>query len=200
MIQNLVYDYQGNPGLADAISAEARKDGLDVMAHKVETLPLEYGTIVPMHYMNADAKMRVLSVAAPLFASVEENRKFGAAVRRAIEASPFNVAVLASGSLSHKLVSNDQVGDTQWEVVGSEFNRQMDLRVLDLWKERRYREFCAMLPDYSTKCNGEALMADTHMLFGMLGWGDYAGEAEQLCDYFPSSGSGQINVEFHLTK
>ncbi len=200
MIQNLAYDYQGNPALADAISAEAGKDGLDVMAHKVETLPLEYGTIVPMHYMNADANMRVLSVAAPLFASVDENRKFGAAVRRTIEASPFNVAVLASGSLSHKLVSNDQVGDNQWQVVGSEFNRQMDLRVLDLWKERRYREFCAMLPDYSTKCNGEALMADTHMLFGMLGWGDYAGEAEQLCAYFPSSGSGQINVEFHLSK
>ena len=24
------------------------------------------------------------------------------------------------------------------------------------------------------------------------------GEAEQLCDYFPSSGSGQVNVEFHV--
>jgi hypothetical protein len=23
--------------------------------------------------------------------------------------------------------------------------------------------------------------------------------AEQLCDYFPSSGTGQVNVEFHLT-
>ena len=42
------------------------------------------------------------------------------------------MAVLASGSLSHKLVSNDQVGDNQWEQVGSEFNRQMDLRVVEL--------------------------------------------------------------------
>ena len=143
---------------------------------------------------------QVVSVAAPLFASWQENRAFGFAVRRAIEASPFNVAVLASGSLSHKLVPNDQVGDNQWEQVGSEFNRQMDLRVVDLWRERRYKEFCAMLPEYSTKCNGEALMCDTHMLFGMLGWGEYDGEMEELTPYFPSSGSGQINVEFHLPK
>ena len=200
MIQNMEYDYAGNPDLADMISAEAKKEKLEVMAHKVETLPLEYGTIVPMHYMNQDHWAKVVSVAAPLFATIQENRSFGAAVKRAIEASPYNVAVLASGSLSHKLVSNDQVGDNQWEQVGSEFNRQMDLRVVDLWRERRYKEFCAMLPEYSTKCNGEALMCDTHMLFGMLGWGDFAGEMEELTPYFPSSGSGQINVEFHLPK
>jgi len=199
MIQNMAYDLPGNPDLADAIAAEAKKSGLEVLAHKVPTLPLEYGTIVPMHYMNADGALSVLSVAAPLFATCEENRAFGAAARKAIEASPFNVAVLASGSLSHKLVSNTQVGDTQWNVVGSEFNRQVDLRVLDLWRQRRYAEFCRMLPEYSVKCNGEGLMADTHMLFGLLGWEKYDGKAEELSPYFPSSGSGQINMEFHLS-
>ncbi|HEV2570427.1 3,4-dihydroxyphenylacetate 2,3-dioxygenase [Methylocella sp. CPCC 101449] len=198
MIQDMAYDYPGNPDLGEAIAVEAKKDGLDVMAHQVPTLPLEYGTIVPMHYMNEDGHFKVISVAAPIFATWQENRKFGIAVRRAIEASPYRVAVLASGSLSHKLVSNEQVGDDQWDVVGSEFNRQVDLRVLDLWRERRYAEFCRMLPDYSTKCNGEGLMVDTHMLFGMLGWDKYAGRAEELCPYFPSSGSGQITVEFHL--
>jgi 3,4-dihydroxyphenylacetate 2,3-dioxygenase len=109
------------------------------------------------------------------------------------------VAVLASGSLSHKLVSNKEVGDNQWGAMGSEFNRQVDLRVLDLWTQRRYAEFVRMLPDYSTKCNGEALMADTHMMFGLLGWDQYAGETELLCPYFPSSGSGQVTAEYHLT-
>ena len=41
-------------------------------------------------------------------------------------------------------------------------------------------------------------MADTAMLFGVLGWDRYGGTAEQLCEYFPSSGSGQVTVEFHL--
>lgn len=198
MIQNMQYDYPGDPELGDAIAAEARKDGLEVLAHKVETLPLEYGTIVPMHYMNEGGWARVLSVAAPIFATVEENRTFGAACARAIAASSRKVAVLASGSLSHKLVSNDQVGDNQWQQVGSEFNRQMDLRVLELWNERRYAEFVRRLPEYSTKCSGEALMADTHMIFGLLGWDKYKGETEVLCPYFPSSGSGQVAAEYHL--
>jgi 3,4-dihydroxyphenylacetate 2,3-dioxygenase len=43
-------------------------------------------------------------------------------------------------------------------------------------------------------------MADTAMLFGLLGWDRFDGEAEELCDYFPSSGSGQISVEFHLPR
>lgn len=200
MIQNMQYDLPGNPELADMIAVEAKKEGLDVLAHRVETLPLEYGTIVPMHYMNADGALKVISVAAPIFATCDENRAFGAAARRAIEASDCNVAVLASGSLSHKLVDNKNVGDNQWNLVGSEFNRQMDLRVLDLWQQRRYAEFCRMLPEYSTKCNGEGLMADTHMLFGLLGWDKFAGEAEELSPYFPSSGSGQVNVEFHLDR
>lgn len=198
MIQNMAYDLPGNPELGMAIAAECRRDGLDVMAHQVPTLALEYGTIVPMHYMNADGAARVISVASPLFASWEENRAFGIAARRAIEASTFKVAVLASGSLSHKLVSNREVGDKQWNVVASEFNRQMDFRVLDLWRERRFAEFCRMLPEYAHKCNGEGLMADTLMLFGLLGWDAFEGRAEELCPYFPSSGSGQINVEFHL--
>lgn len=198
MIQNLQYDYRGNPDFADLIADEAMKDGLDVIAHKVPTLALEYGTIVPMRYMNEDGALRVVSAAAPIFASVDDNRRFGEAVRRAIERADGKVAVLASGSLSHKLVSNKEVGEGQWDIMSSEFNRQMDLRVLELWKERRYGEFVRMLPDYTTKCSGEALMADTAMLFGLLGWEGYHGEAEQLCDYFPSSGSGQVNVEFHV--
>jgi 3,4-dihydroxyphenylacetate 2,3-dioxygenase len=198
MIQNMRYDYPGDPELGDAIAAEAKKVRLEVLAHKVETLALEYGAIVPMHYMNESGWARVLSVAAPIFASVEENRRFGEACARAIAASGRKVAVLASGSLSHKLVSNEQVGDNQWQQVGSEFNRQVDLRVLDLWKERRYAEFVRMLPEYSTKCNGEALMVDTHMIFGLLGWDKYSGETEILCPYFPSSGSGQVIAEHHL--
>jgi 3,4-dihydroxyphenylacetate 2,3-dioxygenase len=59
-------------------------------------------------------------------------------------------------------------------------------------------EFVRMLPEYCTKCSGEGLMADSAMLFGVLGWNQYAGAAEQLCEYFPSSGGRQVTVGFHL--
>ena len=198
MIQDLHYDLPGNTLLAEAITGEAADGGLGVIAHKVASLGLEYGTIVPMHFMNPDGWARVVSVATPLFASVEESRILGEATRRAIERCGERVAILASGSLSHRLWPNKQLGPEAWTSIASEFNRQVDLRVLELWQQRRYREFIDMLPDYATKCNGEGGMADTIMLFAALGWDGFDGEAEQLCEYFPSSGSGQVNVEFHV--
>ncbi|UPJ60638.1 3,4-dihydroxyphenylacetate 2,3-dioxygenase [Bradyrhizobium sp. 192] len=198
MIQDLRYDLPGDTPLAAAIAARAGDAGLNVIAHQVASLGLEYGTIVPMQYMNPDGFAKVVSVASPLFTSFEESRILGEAVRRAIDDSDERVAILASGSLSHRLWPNKKLGPEAWTSVASEFNRQVDLRVLELWQSRRYREFLDMLPDYATKCNGEGGMADTIMLFAALGWYDYSGAAEQLCEYFPSSGSGQVNVEFHV--
>ncbi|MDR3490397.1 MAG: 3,4-dihydroxyphenylacetate 2,3-dioxygenase [Bradyrhizobium sp.] len=200
MIQDLRYDLPGNTVLADAIANEARKAELNVVAHKVASLGLEYGTIVPMHYLNPDGWAKVVSIASPLFTSLEESRTLGEATRRAAENSDDRVALIASGSLSHRLWPNKNLGPDAWTSIASEFNRQVDLRVLELWQQRRYREFIAMLPEYAVKCNGEGGMADTIMLFAALGWDAYAGEAEQLCDYFPSSGSGQVNVEFHVDR
>jgi 3,4-dihydroxyphenylacetate 2,3-dioxygenase len=198
MIQDLCYDLPGDAVLADAIAEAAGNAGLGVIAHKVASLGLEYGTIVPMHYMNPDGWAKVVSVASPLFASLEESRILGEATRRAIAQSGERVAILASGSMSHRLWPNKKLGPEAWTSIASEFNRQVDLRVLELWQQRRYREFIDMLPDYATKCNGEGGMADTIMLFAALGWDAYQGASEQLCDYFPSSGSGQVNVEFHV--
>jgi 3,4-dihydroxyphenylacetate 2,3-dioxygenase len=198
MIQDLRYDLPGDTALAEAIAAEAGGGGLNVIAHRIASLGLEYGTIVPMHYMNPGGWAKVVSVASPLFTSLEESRLLGEATRRAIDKSGERVAILASGSLSHRLWPNKNLGPEAWTSVASEFNRQVDLRVLELWQQRRYREFIAMLPDYATKCNGEGGMADTIMLFAALGWDGYSGASEQLCDYFPSSGSGQVNVEFHV--
>lgn len=198
MIQDLHYDLPGDTALAEAIAGQAVEAGLNVIAHKVASLGLEYGTIVPMHFMNPDGWARVVSIATPLFTSVEESRLLGEATRRAIERSGERVAILASGSLSHRLWPNRKLGPEAWTSIASEFNRQVDLRVLELWQQRRYREFIEMLPEYAVKCNGEGGMADTIMLFAALGWDGFDGAAEQLCEYFPSSGSGQVNVEFHV--
>ncbi|MGE3247261.1 MAG: 3,4-dihydroxyphenylacetate 2,3-dioxygenase, partial [Beijerinckiaceae bacterium] len=182
MIQNMAYKYEGYPALGAAIAEEGRAKGLDVLSHEVPTLALAYGTIVPMHYMNGDASMRVISLAANLFATTEQNRQLGEAVLKGIERCDGNVAILASGSMSHQLISASETGPDQWDKMSTEFNRQVDLRVLELWEQGRYAEFVHMLPEYSRLCRGEGLMADTSMMFGALGWDTYAGKSEQLCE------------------
>ena len=80
MIQDLACEL--DPSLADLIAVEAAREDLKVHAHRVQSLALEYGSIVPMRYMNTDGVFKVLPVASPLFASIDENRK----IRRSLSA------------------------------------------------------------------------------------------------------------------
>lgn len=197
-IQNLAYDYRGAPDLGDEIARRVTADGIRMMAHHVETLELEYGTLIPMRYINADGRFRVLSIAAWCpWHDMAESFRIGRAVREAIEASGCNAAILASGSLSHRIHDNN-AAPAGIHTISDEFYRQVDLRVLDLWREGRAAEFVTMLPLYSRLCHGEGFMHDTAMLFGALGGEDYAGKAEILTRYFTSSGTGQVNAVFPL--
>ncbi|MEM7302118.1 MAG: 3,4-dihydroxyphenylacetate 2,3-dioxygenase [Pseudomonadota bacterium] len=197
-IQNLEYSYPGNPQLGDAIASEATTRGVYTLAHHLDSLELEYGTLVPMRFMSREHQMKVVSVAA--WCTVhdhEESRTIGEAIRAAVEASNSKVLLVASGSLSHKIWANkDYAANNGTFTISSEFNRQMDLHVLDMWQRGDHETFLKMLTEYSEKCCGEGSMHDTAMLYGALGWGTYSQPCEVVTEYFPSSGTGQTNVIF----
>lgn len=197
-IQGLAYDYAGNPELGDLIAAKAMDLGVHTLSHHVETLDLEYGTLVPMRYMNPEGDLKVVSVAAYCTVhSFESSRKLGQAIRAAVGASNSKVLLVASGSLSHKIWENELYeANNGTFTISREFNRQCDLRVLELWEKGEIPTFLKMLPDYAHYCTGEGTMHDTFMLFGALGWDSYDGKGEIVGEYFPSSGTGQANVIF----
>jgi len=199
-IRDLEYEYDGNAELGNLIAEKAMAKGVHTLSHQVDSLDLEYGTLMPMRYMNEDKALKVVSVAGWCTVhSHESSRKLGEAIREGIEASDSNVALIASGSLSHKIWPNDIYEENNGTfTISSEFNRQVDLRVLELWQRGEIETFLKMLPDYASKCNGEGNMHDTVMLFAALGWDKYAGRGEVVTDYFPSSGTGQTNVVFSL--
>jgi 3,4-dihydroxyphenylacetate 2,3-dioxygenase len=199
-IENLEYEYPGNAALGDQIAQIARDKGAYTLSHQVEALELEYGTLVPMRYMNPDRDLNVVSIAGWCTVhSHESSRKLGEAIREGIEASDSNVALIASGSLSHKIWPNDLYEQNNGTfTISSEFNRQVDLRVLELWQKGDIATFLKMLPDYAEYCDGEGNMHDTVMLFAALGWDNYKGKGEVVTEYFPSSGTGQTNVVFSL--
>ena len=151
-----------------------------------------------MRYMNADQHFKVVSVAAWCnWHTLDDSRRFGAALQQAIEASDCTVAVLASGSLSHRFNDNGSPEESIHD-ISREFFRQVDLRVVELWKQGDCKTFVAMLPEYAQLCQGEGHMHDTAMLLGMLGWDRYDRPVEIITDYFASSGTGQINAVFPL--
>ena len=195
-IRNMDYAYPGNPALGKLIAETATANGVFTRAHEATTLGLEYGTLVPMRYMNSDQRFKVVSVAAwCAWHRLEDSVRFGAAVRQAIEASDETVAVFASGSLSHRFNDNGSPEESMHR-ISAEFYRQVDLRVVDLWKQGDFKTFRAMLPEYAKLCEGEGGMHDTAMLLGLLGWDDYDKPVEVITEYFASSGTGQINAVF----
>lgn len=198
-IRNMPYEYPGNPALGRLIAEQASSDGVFTRAHDATTLELEYGTLVPMRYMNSDQRFKVVSVAAwCAWHRLEDSARFGASVRRAIERHyDGTVAVFASGSLSHRFNDNGSPEHAMHE-ISDEFFRQVDLRVVELWQRGDWKTFIRMLPQYAERCIGEGGMHDTAMLLGLLGWTDYDRPVEVITPYFPSSGTGQINAVFPL--
>ena len=196
-IKNLPFSYVGNPGLGKAIADIATAMGVHTRAHDATSLAPEYGTLVPMRYMNPDKEFKVISVSALCTVhNLADSIVLGQAVKKAIEEQyDGTVAVLASGSLSHRFAQNG-VSEQFLHKVWDPFLETVDHHVVELWKKGDWKTFCGMLPEYAVKCHGEGMMHDTAMLLGVLGGEHYTGQAEVVTPYFGSSGTGQINVVF----
>jgi 3,4-dihydroxyphenylacetate 2,3-dioxygenase len=196
-LSNMSYSHVGDPELGQLIADTATRNGTTTLCHKdVETLQLQYGTLVPLRYMDVGDSMMVVSIAGWLYdAELGESRIVGESIVEAVRKLDRRVAFLASGSLSHRIPPNAVVNDYLFK-ISDPFNQEVDLMVLDMWKEGKIRQFLEMLPQYAHDCNGEGHMHDTAMLFGLLGWDSYDGQGEIFTEYFPSSGTGQCNVVF----
>ncbi len=199
-ISNMGYEFPGNPVLGALLAKVAAEMGVETLAHERTTLAPEYGTLVPMRYMNADRHFKVVSVSALCMAHyLNDSARLGWALRRAVEDHyDGSVAFFASGSLSHRFAQNGLAPEFAFR-IWSPFLEHLDHEVVRMWQQGEWDAFCAMLPEYAAKGHGEGFMHDTAMLLGALGWSAYDGRAEVVTPYFGASGTGQINAVFPVT-
>jgi 3,4-dihydroxyphenylacetate 2,3-dioxygenase len=199
-IANMAFETPGNPVLGQLLARECNAMGVETLAHDATTLNPEYGTLVPMRYMNADQHFKVISVSALCMAHyLADSARLGWAMRRAVEDHyDGTVAFFASGSLSHRFAQNGLAPEFAFR-LWSPFLEQLDRSVVQMWQRGEWKDFCEMLPEYASKVHGEGFMHDTAMLLGLLGWSAYDGKAEVITPYFGASGTGQINAVFPVT-
>ncbi len=199
-IANMPFETPGNPALGQILARGCNEMGVETLAHDKTTLDPEYGTLVPMRYMNADQHFKVVSVSALCTVHyLNDSARLGWAMRKAVEEHyDGTVAFLASGSLSHRFAQNGLAPEFGFK-IWSPFLEELDHHVVRMWQQGQWKAFCEMLPEYAAKGHGEGFMHDTAMLLGVLGWSAYDGKAEVITPYFGASGTGQINVVFPVT-
>jgi len=199
-IANMAFEAPGNLELGQLLARACTAQGVETLAHHATTLDPEYGTLVPLRYMNEDQHFQVISVSAMCTVHyLNDSARLGWAMREAIEREyDGRVAFLASGSLSHRFAQNGLAPEYGFK-VWSPFLETLDRRVVQMWENAEWPAFCEMLPEYASKGHGEGFMHDTAMLLGALGWSGYDGRAEVVTPYFGASGTGQINAIFPVT-
>jgi 3,4-dihydroxyphenylacetate 2,3-dioxygenase len=199
-ISNIGYAIPGNPALGRLLADVARDHGVETLAHDRTTLAPEYGTLVPMRYMNADQHFKAISVSALCTVHyLNDSARLGWAMRKAVEDHyDGTVAFLASGSLSHRFAQNGLAPEFA-NKIWSPFLETMDREVIAMWERGDWATFCEMLPEYAAKGHGEGFMHDTAMMLGALGWSEYDGQCEVITPYFGASGTGQINALLPVT-
>ena len=199
-IRNMAFECPGNPALGRLLAEACNAQGVETLAHHDTSLDPEYGTLVPLRYMNADQHFKVVSVSALCMAHyLDDSARLGWAMRQAVEQLyDGTVAFLASGSLSHRFAQNGLAPEYAFK-IWTPFLETLDRHVVEMWKDGQWADFCGMLPEYASKGHGEGFMHDTAMLLGALGWSAYDGNVEVLTPYFGASGTGQINAVFPVT-
>ena len=199
-ISNMGYEARGNPALGQLLAKVCNAFGVETLAHDSTTLAPEYGTLVPLRYMNEDQHFKVVSVSALCQSHyLNDSARLGWAMRQAVEHHyDGKVAFFASGSLSHRFAQNGLAPEFAFK-IWSPFLEKLDAQVVQMWQNAEWDSFCAMLPEYASKGHGEGFMHDTAMLMGALGWSGYDAPAEIITPYFGASGTGQINAVFPVT-
>lgn len=194
---DIPYDYAGDPELADLIEeiAEGKEDTW-VHVTRNANLDVHYGTVNLVHYLHKGEK--ILSISCAQTGETEDFLKFGQVLREAIDRIDRRVVLLGSGGLSHRfwplsVIRQHESADLE-HVITPEA-REMDEKVIQLWKEGRHAEVIELMPDYR-KHAPEGRFGHYLMLISALGGAKCTAQGVQLSDYEASVGTGQVHVWF----
>ena len=184
-IKNCPTSIAGNPALGQLIAETATERGV---AHAPTMRPrwaCEYGTLVPMRYMNADQHFKVVSVAAWCnWHALDDSRRFGAALKQAIEAQRLH------GRCTGQWIA---VAPIQRQRQSGGVDPRDQPRVLPAGRPRAWSSCGSRVTGRpSSPCcrstrscaRARASMHDTAMLLGMLGWDRYDRPVEIITALF----------------
>lgn len=180
------YDYAGDPEFAGALVEALGAAGVPSVRNESEHYSWDYGTYVPLHHLDPQARVPVVTLPSVLMASADECLRAGAAVHDTARRLGRRAVFVASTALSHVLVR----GRSNWPTPE---RQEADARFIERLKTGRVDEAIADFPEYARFVGAEMGGRPLATLLGALramGADGSALAARQYGAYTQSSGSG----------
>jgi aromatic ring-opening dioxygenase LigB subunit len=116
------HKYSNDIKLVELIQQEARKAKIPITSIARGDYDLDWGVMVPMHFLNRSLKGVPLVPLTFSWLPLETHFAFGKAIRNAAEQSQKRVALIASGDLSHRLTHGAPAG---YDPLGKIFDEKL---------------------------------------------------------------------------
>ena len=185
LIPGLPYRYRGDPEFGAALVEAWKEAGVAAVRNEADNYRWDYGTFVPLQYIDPAAEVAVVGVPVVLMADHGECLRAGAAVHTTAKKLGKRVVFLASTALSHLLVRGRHNWPTPERV-------EADKRFIEFLKRGAIDEVIQGFTEYSKKVvaemGGRALATMVGVVSAMSRDGK-AMAARQFGDYAQSSGS-----------
>ncbi|WP_413300288.1 extradiol ring-cleavage dioxygenase [Bacillus sp. 1P10SD] len=181
LIKDVPYYYPGDQELADQLVKAGQDAGLQVRGVNDPYYLWDYGSVVPMRYLNPDEDIPVINLSVTLAASLEETYKWGQQIAKVLRETDKKVVFVSSGALSHNLVRGRHNKPTVTE-------HAMDKQFIEYIMKKDYQAAYDMLPQYAGFAQVEAGGRHLAMLLSII---------EESCDpkyYADGQSSGSWNA------
>ena len=187
LIPGAPYDRPGDPQFGGLLAEAIARQGLLAGRNETPHYKWDYGTFVPLQYLDPAQRIPVVTMGTCILADLDECYRVGIAVRDAAERSEKRVVFVASSALSHRLVRNP----ASWPTPD---HQALDREFLDLLRAGHAGEARRFLDSYARETLVEMGGRNIATMLGVL---DGVAPAHlagmQYGEYGPSSGAGHTN-------
>jgi 3,4-dihydroxyphenylacetate 2,3-dioxygenase len=187
LIPGQPYDRPGDPQFGGLLVDAIRAKGLLAGRNETPHYKWDYGTFVPLQYLDPEQKIPVVTMGTCILADLDECHRVGEAIRDAAAQSGRRVVFVASSALSHRLVRDPAT----WPLPEHQLQ---DRRFIALLSDGRIGEARGVLAPYAVETQVEMGGRNIATMLGALdGLAPDRLRGEQYGEYGPSSGAGHTN-------
>jgi len=192
LIPGQPYDRPGDPEFGVALVEAIKGKGLLAGRNETAHYKWDYGTFVPLQYLDPQQRIPVVTMGTCILADLDECYRVGTAIRDAASEAGRRVVFIASSALSHRLVRNP----ANWPTPA---DQALDREFIAMLAEGRSGEARRFLDTFAKQAEVEMGGRNIATMLGVLdGTAADRQSGIEYGEYGPSSGAGHTNFAVRI--